>query len=158
MPPIKEVNPGFSFKISQAKIGARITCKSIIRDTSEAVIYFGPVNIRKLPIGTQTRHKIKRYKTVSFSTEKSFTKGRTKSATTYIPMALDLITNLEEPCRTKVKTSAVKIEIHTPKRSPNQVATVLLNTRDPSEIVNTPIKAIKLAHKSLSLIFSPNKK
>ena len=59
IPPTKELNPGYSFKISQAKIGARITCKSIIRDTSEAEIYFGPVNISKLPIGTQIRQKLK---------------------------------------------------------------------------------------------------
>ena len=122
IPPTKELSPGYSFKISQAKIGARITCKSIIRDTSEAEIYFGPVNISKLPIGTQIRHKIKGYKIVSCSTEKFFTNGRTKRATAYIPMALDLITNLDDPCRAKVKTSAVKTAIPIPKKSPKEVA------------------------------------
>ena len=54
--------------------------------------------------------------------------------------------------------SAVKIAIPIPKRSPKEVANVLLDTWDPSEIIKTPTRAIKLAHKSLSLIFSPNKK
>ena len=43
-------------------------------------------------------------------------------------MALDLITNLDDPCRAKVKTSAVKIAIPIPKRSPKEVANVLLDT------------------------------
>ena len=115
-PPSNEVDPGYSFNISQAKSGARITCKSKMRDTSEAVIYLGPVNMRKLPTGTQTKHKIKRYKIPSFSTEKLLTNGRTNIATTYIPMALDLRTSLELPCRVRVKTSAVKIAMAIPKK------------------------------------------
>ena len=68
IPPIKEIRPKFSFKMNQAKIGPIITCKRIIIETSGDEINFGPVKIRKLPMGTQRRLRIKRYKIVPVST------------------------------------------------------------------------------------------